>query len=84
MSNLCHERSDIFGRASKKLMLLSGSINSDVYFFSSRFHQWRNRNIFQRGKVTFPDFFPGVKFAFLLVKIVHFGRPLTNFSGCEK
>ena len=38
---------------------------------------------FLRGKVIFPDFFPGVK-CFFPVENFHFVRPKTNFSGFEK
>ena len=38
---------------------------------------------FRRGKVVFPDFFPGVK-CFFPVENSNFGRPKTNFSGFEK
>ena len=45
-------------------------------------HQRRKRNIIQRGKAIFPDFFPSVK-CFFLVENSHFGRPKTNFSRFE-
>ena len=40
--------------------------------------QGRNRKIFLRGQVIFPDFFPGVK-CFFPVENFHFGRPVENF-----
>ena len=38
--------------------------------------QVRNRNIFQRGQINFPDFFPGVK-CFFPVENFHFSTPKT-------
>ena len=45
--------------------------------------QERNRHIFLRGKVIFPDFFPGVK-CFFPVENSHFDRPKTNFRRYQK
>ena len=47
-------------------------------------HQGRNRKKFLGGgKVILPDFFPGLKY-FFLVENFHFGRPKTNLSRFEK
>ena len=48
----------------------------------SWWNQGRRRNIFQRGKVIFRDFFLGLK-CFFPVQNSHLGRPTTNFSGFE-
>ena len=46
-------------------------------------NQGRNRYIFLRGIVIFPDFFPGVK-CFFPAENSHFGRPKTNFRHFQK